>query len=65
MDIPAQDLAAIETRIANWLIGPARRSCTPAEIVDGLVERLVAAGIALWRVGSPPPVGKPMLCFQG
>jgi len=65
MDIPAQDLAAIETRIANWLIGPARRSCTPAEIVDGLVERLVAAGIALWRVRIAQQVANPLIGAWG
>ena len=65
MDIPARDIAAIETQITNWLIGPARRSCTPAEIVNGLVDRLVAAGIPLWRVRIAQQVANPMIGAWG
>jgi adenylate cyclase len=65
MDIPAQDLAAVEARITHWLIGPARRSCAPAEIVNGLVERLVAAGIPLWRVRIAQQVANPLIGAWG
>lgn len=65
MDNPAQDLAAIEAQITSWLIGPARRSCTPAEIVNGLVERLVAAGIPLWRVRIAQQVANPLIGAWG
>ena len=70
MDIPAgeqapQDLAALESRIANWLIGPARRSCTPVEIANGLVERLAGAGIPLWRVRIAQQVANPLIGAWG
>jgi adenylate cyclase len=70
MDIPAseraaRDLADVEAQTTNWLIGPARRSCTPVEIVNGLVERLVAAGVPLWRVRIAQQVANPLIGAWG
>jgi adenylate cyclase len=53
--------AATEAQIVNWLIGPARQSCTPIEIVNGLVERLLGAGIPLWRVRIGQQVANPLI----
>jgi adenylate cyclase len=61
----ARDIAAIEAQITAWLIGPARRSCTPVEIVNGLVERLVATGIPLWRVRIAQQVANPLIGAWG
>jgi adenylate cyclase len=66
MDIPAgerapQNLVALESQIIHWLIGPARQSCTPVEIVNGLVERLLGAGIGLWRVRIGQQVANPLI----
>ena len=36
--------------LASWLAGPARVGLTPVEIVAQTCERLVQAGIPLWRV---------------
>lgn len=38
-------------RITNWLIDGARSSETPAEMIADVCERLVAAGLPLWRFG--------------
>jgi adenylate cyclase len=56
-----RDPTAIEARITNWLIGPARQSCTPIEIVNGLVERLVGTGIPLWRARVGQQVANPLI----
>jgi adenylate cyclase len=37
--------------IADWLIDGARSSPVPTEMMSDLCERLIAAGIPLWRVG--------------
>lgn len=70
MDIPTgegapQDLAATEARIAGWLIGPARLSCTPVEIITGLVEQLDEAGIVLWRVRIGQQLANPLIGAWG
>src|SRR3954447_12042720 len=38
-------------RVTNWLIDGARSSGTPAEMIADVCERLVAAGLPLWRFG--------------
>jgi adenylate cyclase len=70
MNIPAgegapKNLAALVSQITNWLIGPARRSCTPVEIVNGLVERLAGAGVPLWRVRIAQQVANPLIGAWG
>jgi adenylate cyclase len=42
-DFSTRDLAA-------WLVGPARVTLAPSDIVEQYCDRLVAAGVALWRV---------------
>jgi len=37
--------------VANWLMGGAQTAPTPNSVLGELCERLVAAGIPLWRVG--------------
>ncbi len=64
-ELTGPDLAAIEAQTTNWLIGPARRSSTPVEIVNGLVDRLVAAGIPLWRVRIAQQVANPLIGAWG
>src|SRR5262245_50643172 len=62
---PSQNLAAVEADITAWLIGPARRELRPEAIVGGLVERLVAAGIPLWRMRIGQRVANPMISAWG
>ena len=38
-------------KLANWLIGGARSKSVPAEMMAEVCERLVQAGLPLWRVG--------------
>lgn len=38
-------------RVSNWLIGGAWSSMEPAEMIADFCERLVAAGLPLWRFG--------------
>jgi len=51
--------------ITDWLIGPARQSATPAEIVGGVAERLVEAGVPLLRVRIGQSVANPLISAWG
>ena len=51
--------------ISTWLIGPARRSLSPKEIVAGLASRLLDAGIPVWRVRIGQRVANPMIGAWG
>jgi adenylate cyclase len=51
--------------IVDWLIGPARQQASPAEIVGGLSERLVDAGIPLLRVRIGQSVANPLISAWG
>ncbi|PSJ53706.1 adenylate/guanylate cyclase domain-containing protein [Mesorhizobium ephedrae] len=51
--------------IAAWLIGPARKSLPPEGIVGGLAERLVVAGVPLWRVRIGQRVSNPLIGAWG
>jgi adenylate cyclase len=62
---PSQNPADLEAGITTWLIGPARRELPPEAIVGGLVERLVAAGIPLWRLRIGQRVSNPMISAWG
>jgi adenylate cyclase len=62
---PSQNLTDVEAEITAWLIGPARRELPPEAIVSGLVERLAAAGIPLWRVRIGQRVANPMISAWG
>src|SRR5262245_59022893 len=60
-DDPRQDLAAVQADIVAWLIGPARRELSPEAIVLGLMERLTAAGIPIWRLRIGRLVAHPLI----
>jgi adenylate cyclase len=51
--------------IVDWLIGPARRSADPQEIVGGISERLVDAGVPLLRVRIGQSVANPLISAWG
>ena len=51
--------------IVNWLIGPARQSLLAEQIVQGLAERLVEAGVPLWRVRIGQSVANPLIGAWG
>ena len=51
--------------IVDWLIGPARQNASPEEIVGGLAERLVEAGIPLLRVRIGQQVANPLISAWG
>ncbi|MEQ1950696.1 adenylate/guanylate cyclase domain-containing protein [Mesorhizobium sp. CN2-181] len=59
------DVANSVTDITAWLIGPARKASQPKEIVAGLIDRLVAAGVPLWRVRIGQRVANPMIGAWG
>jgi len=60
-----EDRAAVLARITTWLIGPARQHCPPEEIVKGLADRLVDAGVPLLRVRIGQRVANPMIGAWG
>jgi adenylate cyclase len=60
-----EDDATVLAAIATWLIGPARQHATPEEIVGGLAERLVEAGIPLRRVRIGQSVANPLISAWG
>jgi adenylate cyclase len=51
--------------LARWLVGPARVALDPAKIVAGSCERLVAAGIPLWRVRVGQRLANPIIGAWG
>jgi adenylate cyclase len=59
------DESATTAAITNWLIGPARRSLLPEQIVQQLAERLVEAGVPLWRVRIGQSVANPLIGAWG
>ncbi|WP_394890914.1 adenylate/guanylate cyclase domain-containing protein [Mesorhizobium sp. AaZ16] len=60
-----EDIAAVQADIAFWLIGPARLSLSPGDIVTGLIDRLAAAGVPLLRVRIGQRVANPMTSAWG
>jgi adenylate cyclase len=55
----------LATELMNWLIGPARKNCTPEQLVAGLAERLVGAGMRLWRIRISQRVANPLIGAWG
>jgi adenylate cyclase len=51
--------------LASWLAGPARVSLTPVEIVAQTCERLVHAGVPLWRVRLGQRLVNPLIGAWG
>ncbi|MBX3597153.1 MAG: adenylate/guanylate cyclase domain-containing protein [Rhizobiaceae bacterium] len=50
---------------ANWLVGPARTTLTPVEIVEQSCERLLAAGAPLWQVRIGQRLANPLIGAWG
>ncbi len=50
---------------ATWLVGPARVALAPVEIVAESCERLLAAGIPLWRVRVGQRLANPLIGAWG
>ena len=65
MSLDAHDHAVLRGRIVDWLIGPARQKATPVEIIGGLAERLVGAGLPLLRVRVGQTVANPLISAWG
>ena len=55
----------VQAEIVNWLIGPARQKASPEQIVAGLSERLVDAGVPLLRVRIGQQVANPLISAWG
>jgi adenylate cyclase len=51
--------------LASWLVGPAREGLTPVEIVAQTCERLVYAGVPLWRVRLGQRLVNPLIGAWG
>ena len=51
--------------ITAWLIGPARRELAPEDIVTGLANRLIDAGVPMWRMRIGQRVANPMIGAWG
>ena len=64
-DLVEKDDATSLAGIVNWLIGPARRSLLAEQIIQGLAERLVEAGVPLWRVRIGQSVANPLIGAWG
>ncbi|MBS3650782.1 adenylate/guanylate cyclase domain-containing protein [Pseudaminobacter sp. 19-2017] len=55
----------LASELMNWLIGPARKDCTPEQVVAGLAERLMKAGMRLWRIRISQRVSNPLIGAWG
>lgn len=64
-DRPNQSPLTARADIVEWLIGPARQGVTPEEIVSGIAERLVEAGVPLLRVRIGQQVANPLISAWG
>lgn len=64
-DHQAELFAATRAGIVDWLIGLARQTAAPEEIVGGLAMRLVSAGIPLFRVRIGQTVANPLISAWG
>jgi adenylate cyclase len=51
--------------LAKWLVGPARVALTPSDTVAQYCERLVAAGVPLWRVRVGQRLLNPLISAWG
>lgn len=58
-------MGSTQRAIIDWLIGPARQQASPAELVGGLSERLVEAGVPLLRVRVGQAVANPLIGAWG
>jgi hypothetical protein len=51
--------------IARWLIGEARVTCTPLELIDGFCRRLVERAVPLWRLRAGQRLANPLASAWG
>jgi adenylate cyclase len=51
--------------IARWLIGEARVSSLPLDLIDGFCRRLVARGLPLWRLRAGQRLANPLASAWG
>jgi adenylate cyclase len=51
--------------IARWLIGEARVTCTPLDLIDGFCRRLVECGVPLWRLRAGQRLANPLASAWG
>jgi len=51
--------------LARWLTGPARTALAPADIVTEYCERLLTAGVPLWRVRVGQRLANPLIGVWG
>jgi adenylate cyclase len=56
---------AAQRAIVDWLIGPARQQASPEQLVGGVAERLVGAGVPLFRVRIGQTVANPLTSAWG
>ncbi len=59
---PAPPSAQTPDTIAAWLADHGGKRADPGVLVGGLCERLLAVGVALWRVSYGHPTQHPQLC---
>src|SRR4028119_2433556 len=60
---PQRSLGVLD--LARWLAGPARIGLTPVEIVAGCCQRLLAAGVPLYRVRVGQRFANPLIAAWG
>lgn len=66
MTRPSRNLfSSKRAEITDWLIGPARTKAKPEEVVGGLAERLVDAGLPMLRVRIGQSVANPLISAWG
>lgn len=65
IDLSQSQFSRDRARIVDWLIGPARTSATPEEVVAGLAKRLVEAGLPMLRVRIGQSVANPLISAWG
>jgi len=51
--------------LVRWLVGPARTALAPIETVAGCCERLLTAGVPLWRVRVGQRLANPLIGVWG
>ena len=51
--------------IARWLIGEARVTSVPLDLIDGFCRRLVERGVPLWRLRAGQRLANPLASAWG
>ena len=61
----AESVERAADEIARWLIGEARVTCTPLDLIDGFCRRLVERGVPLWRLRAGQRLANPLASAWG